>query len=172
MYVSPCYSTSISWQAPIWRESPYAQETVSGPKKWVSFSPPVVLVSGWAKVITQRIPGGQEWPIKCCCKRKAGSIIDPRQINQLGEWPGMHSRVKEFVISTLCHAGMASIPEGAQLLRTNLKNRSDSPSAQAKITPSNTPFYYSTWGICFCSKVKGNLLQCCDFLYPSPHTST
>lgn len=100
---TPCYSTSVSWQAPIWRESPYAQETVSCPR--VSFSPSVVLVSGGVKVIILRVPGGQEWPIKCwacCCKKKGGSIIDPWQINKpagQGAWYAQQS--KEFVISTL-----------------------------------------------------------------------
>lgn len=142
----------------------------------MSFSPSVVLVSGGVKVITLRVPGGQEWPIKCwacCCKRKGGSIIDPWQINKPAGQVAWYAQQSERVCHQHCvMLGMASIPEGAQLLRTNLKNRLDSPSAQAKITPSNTPFYYSTRGVCFCSEVKGNLLQCCNFLYPSSHTST
>lgn len=99
---TPCSSTSVSWQAPIWRESPYAQETVSGLKNWVSFSPSVVLVSRWAKVITLRIPGGQEWPIKCwvcCCKGKGGSIIDSRQINKPVGWVAWYAQQSERV----CH---------------------------------------------------------------------
>lgn len=36
---------------------------------------------------------------------------------------------------------MVSIPKGTKLLKTNSKNRLDCPSPQAKITPSNTPFF-------------------------------
>lgn len=37
---------------------------------------------------------------------------------------------------------MVSIPERTKLFKTNLKNKLDYPSPQAKITPSNTPFFH------------------------------
>lgn len=60
---------------------------------------------------------------------------------------------------------MVSIPERTELFKTNLKNKLDSPSPQAKITPSNIPFYNSEMA-CFHSAGKDSLLQCCDFLHP------
>lgn len=47
---------------------------------------------------------------------------------------------KEFVIRQTVMLRMASIPERTKLFKTNLKNKLDSPSPQAEITPANTPF--------------------------------
>lgn len=117
---------------------------------------------------TVRTPGGPESPIsRWALLQKGGvSITYPRQINKpvLRPWY-VHHRERVCHQATSVTLRMVSIPERTKLFKTNLKNKSDSPSPQAKITPSNTPSCDSE-NDCFCSAVKSNLLQRCDFLYP------
>lgn len=87
---------------------------------------------------TLRVPGVQEPPTKCwvCWANKRTSSA---------AWHAQQS-------GRVCHQAnsvvlrMASIPEGTKLFKTNLKNRLDSPSTQAKITPPDAPFHDSTGG--------------------------
>lgn len=117
-------------------------------RECVSFSAFVVL-GGWGEVTTTgatvRAPGGQESPLSCWVLLQEGgvSIIYPRQISKpvLRPW---YARQSERV----CHQAnsvmlrRASIPEQSYS-RPTWKTSQTPPLPQAKITPSNTPFYDS-----------------------------
>lgn len=146
---------------------------VSCPRECVSFSAFVVLVGGgsdnhrghckgtWGTRVTPHMLGAaQEGGV---------SIIYPRQISKpvLRPW---YARQSERV----CHQAnsvmlrRASIPEQSYS-RTTWKTSQTPPSPQAKITPSNTPFYDSETfafavqlkAICYNAVIFLNLVPYC-----------
>ena len=91
---------------------------------------------------TIRTPGGPESSISYWeLLQKGGvSITYPRQINKpvLRPWY-VHHRERVCHQANSVTLRMVSIPERTKLFKIDLKNKSDSPSPKAKITPSNTP---------------------------------
>lgn len=114
-----------------------------------------VRVGAWGTRLAHQIPGAVA---------KGGRCSHLPQANEQTSWVAVVCAQSEGV----CHQAnsvmlrMVSIPERTKLFKTNLKNKLDSPSPQA-YTLKHT--FLQSWDIGFCRAVKGNLLQCRDFLY-------